>query len=137
MKHIPFAVMADSYKGPHHTMYEDAVRTVVYGEFRGPFNKNDHRIVAFGIRQIVEDILLHQWTLAELDEAKEFYDHHNVGGTAYPWPEKLFRKFVTENNGYFPVTVKAMPEASVIMPHVPVYQLITEGEYAPLGTFLE
>lgn len=46
-------------------------------------------------------------------------------------------QFVEENDGQFPITVEALPEGSVIYPHVPVYQMTTTGVYAPLCTFLE
>lgn len=49
----------------------------------------------------------------------------------------MFRKFVDENNGYFPLTVLSLPEGSVIQPHTPVYIIRAEGEYATLVTFME
>ncbi|KIY93199.1 nicotinate phosphoribosyltransferase [Monoraphidium neglectum] len=48
--------------------------------------------------------------------------------TRYPFPRDLFAKFVTENDGYFPVKIQALPEGSAIT---------SEDEYAPLCTFLE
>ena len=43
----------------------------------------------------------------------------------------------SENDGYFPVTIEALPEGTVAHTHVPVYQIFAEGEYARLVTFLE
>lgn len=59
------------------------------------------------------------------------------GFTAFPFPKDLFLKFVRENNGYFPVRLEALPEGTAIHARVPVYQITSEGAYAPLCTFLE
>lgn len=46
-------------------------------------------------------------------------------------------KFIEENDGYFPVKIKSLPEGSVIYPRVPVFTITAEGEYAKLLTYLE
>ncbi len=38
--------------------------------------------------------------------AAHFYSTHNAGFTPFPFPEKLFRRMVDENNGYFPVKIQ-------------------------------
>ncbi len=128
----------DSYKLSHPDLYPDARKMVAYGEFRKPYSGvDDDRIVFYGIDYIVEKYLNHQWTLDELAEAEAFYLQHNAGLTPYPFPRKLFEKFIKENNGYFPVRLQALPEGTVIYPHIPVYQITAEGEYSRLVTFLE
>lgn len=131
------AAMADSYKYGHFEQYDDADEMVAYAECRGPLSPDDGRIIFLGMRQKVEEFLWHQWTHEELDLLAVFMSTHNAGGTPYPWPEKLFRKFVDENDGFFPVTVQAMSEGSVIQPHIPVYQITAKKPYAALVTFLE
>jgi nicotinic acid phosphoribosyltransferase len=131
------AAMADSYKYGHFEQYDEADEMVAYGECRGPLTPEDGRIVFIGMRQKVEEFLYHRWTHEELDLLASFMLTHNAGNTPYPWPEKLFRQFVDENDGYFPVTIQAMPEGSVIQPHVPVYQITAKKPYAALVTFLE
>ena len=39
--------------------------------------------------------------------------------------------------GYFPIKLQSLPEGSCVHAHVPVFQITTEGPYAPLCTFLE
>ena len=46
-------------------------------------------------------------------------------------------RFVQENEGFFPVTLQALPEGSCVHAHVPVYQITAEAPYAKLVTFLE
>ncbi len=128
----------DSYKLSHPELYPDARKMVAYGEFRKPFSGvDDERIVFYGITYIVNKYLNRRWTFDELEEAEDFYRQHNAGLTQYPFPRDLFEKFIKENDGYFPVKVQALAEGSVIYPHVPVYQITAEGEYARLVTFLE
>lgn len=112
---------------------------VAYGEFRKPYNgdKSDERMVLFGLRYIIENYVCRRWTEADVINAEKFYEAHNAGKTAFPFPKDVFLKFIRENNGYFPVKIEALPEGSVIYPHDPVFQIIAEGEYSRLCTFLE
>jgi nicotinic acid phosphoribosyltransferase len=61
----------------------------------------------------------------------------HLGFTPYHFPKDLFLKFVKENNGYFPVTIQALPEGTVANIHTPVFQISAQGEYSRLVTFLE
>ncbi|KAL7752198.1 hypothetical protein RI367_002243 [Sorochytrium milnesiophthora] len=139
MLNLPFFVLTDSYKLSHYAMYPDANKMVAYGEFRSPYDHDadDHRIVFYGMRYIVEQYIARQWTQADLVLAEQFFATHNAGRTPFPFPRDLFQRFITENDGFFPVKIEALPEGSVVYPHVPVYQVTAEGEYARLVTFLE
>lgn len=111
---------------------------VAYGEFRRPMaHYDDERFVFYGMRYMVETFLNHKWTIDEVDAAEKFYATHNAGFTPYPYPRDLFVKFITENDGYFPITVEALTDATAAFHHVPVYQITAEGEYARLVTFFE
>ena len=88
----------------------------------------DTRLIAYGIRYIVENYLEQRWTQADVDSAAQFYRHaaragaraggssalaasvgltprparhstHCAGFTDYPFPRDLFEKFVRENDG--------------------------------------
>ena len=135
---IPFPVRTDSYKGGHFLMYPAANKMVAYGEFRKPYpSVDDDRIVLFGTRYVVENVLNHKYTVEEVEAADKFFKTHNAGFTPYPFPKDLFLKFIKENNGYFPIKVEALQDGTVIYPHTPVYQITAEGEYAHLCTYLE
>jgi nicotinic acid phosphoribosyltransferase len=112
---------------------------VAYGEFRTGYDNDlvDQRMVFYGIRYLVDNYISVQYTLQDVQDAEDFLQTHNVGGTKYPFPKDLFIKFITENNGYFPVKIQALREGSVIYPHVPVYQITAEKEYSRLVTYLE
>jgi nicotinic acid phosphoribosyltransferase len=136
---VPMGLMADSYKAAHFQMYPEAQKMVAYGEFRAPYKdlQGDQRFVCYGIRYLVETYLNHRWTDADVDRARDFYATHNAGFTPFPFPEELFRRFVRENKGYFPVKMQALREGTVAHIHVPVYQITAEGVYSRLVTFLE
>jgi len=137
---VPISVLTDSYKATHFLQYPKAQKMVAYGEFRCGYNKDssDTRMVAYGIRYLIENYISKPWTLEDVDRADIFYKTHMAPlYTAFPFPRSLFEKFVIENNGYFPVKIQAIPEGTVIHARVPVYQITAEKEYSPLCTFLE
>ncbi|KAJ3275741.1 hypothetical protein HDV01_007208 [Terramyces sp. JEL0728] len=124
----------DKYKA-----YKKTAGMVAYGEFRKPYEKDtkDQRLVYYGTRYIIENYIAKQYTVEDVEQAALFFKQHNAGATEFPFPKDLFLKFVKENNGYFPVKIQALPEGSVIYPHVPVYQITAEGEYARCKTIIE
>eukprot|EP00887_Chlorella_sp_A99_P003184 scaffold9.g3184.t1 len=137
---LPMAVLTDSYKTTHYLQYPDCTKMVAYGEFRSGFDADtaDTRLVFFGIRYIVETFLNRRWTVQEVEAADAFYAGHRAPAySAFPYPKHLFLKFIEENDGYIPVKVQALPEGSCVHAHVPVYQITSEGPYAPLCTWLE
>jgi nicotinic acid phosphoribosyltransferase len=139
MFYIPPTLLTDSYKLSHPFLYPDAKRMVAYGEFRRSFTKdpNDHRIVFYGLRYIIEHYIARQWTQQDVDDAALFFSTHNAGYTPFPFPQELFTRIVQQHDGRFPVTIEALQEGSVVFPHVPVFQITAEGEFSALVTFLE
>jgi nicotinamide phosphoribosyltransferase len=114
--------------------------SVQYGEFRTGYEKDteDTRLVWYGIRYIIEHFVMRQWTLRDIELADAFYSSHMAPTfTEFPYPRDIFLKFINENNGYMPVKIESLPEGTCIHAHVPVFQITSENEYAPLCTFLE
>ncbi|KND00414.1 uncharacterized protein SPPG_04737 [Spizellomyces punctatus DAOM BR117] len=136
---VPLPLLTDSYKTTHFELYPEAKKMIAYGEFRTGYDKdlNDRRIVAYGIRYIIENYVSKPWTLEDVALAERFFSMHNAGYTQFPFPKDLFIKFIEENNGYFPVKIEALPEGTVAYPRVPIYQITAENEYSRLVTYLE
>jgi nicotinic acid phosphoribosyltransferase len=137
---IPLGIMTDSYKAAHFEMYPEAQKMVAYGEFRAPYKdlKNtEGRFVSYGMRYLIDTYLNRRWTNEDVDRARDFYATHNIGNTKFPFPEHLFRKFIKENKGYFPVKIQALRDGTVAHIHTPVYQISAHGEYSRLVTYLE
>ncbi|RHZ75245.1 hypothetical protein Glove_216g80 [Diversispora epigaea] len=136
---LPRLILTDSYKISHAFLYPEAIKHVAYGEFRAGFNKDkeDTRLIFYGIRYIIENYIAKKWTLEDVELAEKFLSTHNDNYTNFPFHKELFLKFIEENDGYFPVKIEALPEGTCCHVHTPVYQIIAEGEYTPLVTFLE
>lgn len=112
---------------------------VAYGEFRCSYENDpiDHRIIFFGLRYILDNYIAKQWTRQDLDIFDKFLSTHNVSHSPFPYPKRLFERIIEEFNGWFPVRIEALDEGSIIAPHVPVYTITAEKDFAPLVTFLE
>lgn len=136
---IPLMVMTDSYKTTHPFLFPEAKKCVAYGEFRKPYNddKEDTRLVFYGIRYIIENYVAIKWTKKDVELAEKFFATHNANFTPFPFPKDLFLKFIEENDGYFPIKVEALPEGTPCHVHTPVYQITAEKEYSLLVTYLE
>merc|ERR1711966_204163 len=118
-------------------MYPEAKSMSAYGEFREPYpDMGDNRLVFYGIRHYIENFVSRKWTVSDVEAAEAFYRTHNAGFTPYPFPRQLFMKFITENDGYFPVTIEALPEGTVAYVHTPCFIITAEDEYSRLCTFL-
>lgn len=136
---IPSSVLCDSYKACHVALYPPAKSHTAYGEFRGSFegDPEDHRILFFGLRYIVEHYVARRWTLESIDQGAQFYATHNAGFTSFPFPRALLEKIVTDHDGWFPVRIVGLAEGQVVYPHTPVYTITAENEFAGLVTWLE
>ena len=133
-------MLADSYKAGHFAQYPDTKRMTAYGEFRQGYggDKEDTRVLFYGIRYVVDTFVARKWTREDVERADVFFSQHAAPANGpYPFPKDLFLRFVEENDGYFPVTLQALPEGSCVHAHVPVYQITAEEPYAKLVTFLE
>ncbi len=76
-------------------------------------------------------------TRGELDATSDFLETHNVGFTKFPFPRQLLEKIIDEHCGWFPIQVRAVPEASVVYPHIPIYTITAKGEFSGLVTYME
>jgi nicotinic acid phosphoribosyltransferase len=134
----PLLVLGDSYKAGHFKMYQEAVKMVAYGEFREPMklkDSKDPRIIVYGMRHIIDQLISRVITQADVDWAKAFYDTHGILGSKYEYPSDMFDDI--RKLGHFPVKIEALPEGSVVLPHTPVFFITAEEKYSRFCTFLE
>ena len=132
----PLLVMADSYKAGHFKMYPAATFMSAYGEFRKPFEgMSDERIVVYGIRYYIEQLISKAVTKKHIDQSIKFYETHGIASTKYEYPADIFKGML--ESGHFPVKIYALPEGSVVYPHTPVFIIEAEGRNSHFCTFLE
>lgn len=100
----------DSYKASHWVQYPPGTEQVYsYIESRG--GRFD-RTVFFGLQMFIKDYLAKPITMADLEEAKEFWAAHGE-----PFNEEGWRYIIERHGGYLPLLIKAVPEGSVIPTH--------------------
>jgi len=97
----------------------------------------DNRFVFYGMRHYVDNRISKKWTRDDFLRVEMFFSTHNSQSTQYPFPRDLFESFVDENDGYFPVTIHALPEGTVAYTRTPVFMISAEDKYARLCTYLE
>ena len=109
-----------------------------YGEFRQGMDLNgitDKRIIVYGMRYIIDQLVSRVITEDHVDCAEMFYGTHGLGGTKYEYPKEMFDEI--RKLGYFPVKIEALPEGSVVLPHTPVFIVTSEEKFSRFCTFLE
>ena len=134
----PLLVLGDSYKAGHFKMYKQSVKMCAYGEFREPMKlsgTNDPRIVVYGMRHIIDQLISRVITQADVEWAKSFYSTHGILNGKFEYPSDLFDDI--RKLGHFPVKIEALPEGSVVLPHTPVFFITAEDKYSRFCTFLE
>jgi nicotinamide phosphoribosyltransferase len=100
----------DSYKTSHWVQYPPGMDGMFsYIESRGGLH---NRTVFFGLQMILKEYLTKRVTLADIDEAKELLSAHGE-----PFNEQSWRYIVDEHRGRIPVTIRAVPEGSIIPTH--------------------
>lgn len=97
----------DSYKVSHWVQYPPGMDGMFsYIESRGGLHD---RTVFFGLQSILKEYLTRRVTLADIAEAKELLTAHGE-----PFNEQGWRYVVDEYGGRIPVTIRAVPEGSVV-----------------------
>lgn len=97
----------DSYKVSHWVQYPPGMEGMFsYIESRGGVHS---RTVFFGLQAIIKEYLTKRVTAADVAEAKELLSAHGE-----PFNEAGWRYIVDEYGGRVPVTIRAVPEGSVV-----------------------
>lgn len=100
------ALATDSYKASHYLQYPPGTSGMFsYVESRGgEFGQT----LFFGLQMILKEYLAHPLTMADVDEAEALWTAHGE-----PFNRAGFEHIVRDCGGWFPVTIRALPEGSV------------------------
>ncbi|MDD4151516.1 MAG: nicotinamide phosphoribosyltransferase domain-containing protein, partial [Candidatus Gracilibacteria bacterium] len=86
--------------------------------------------VVYGIKKIVDDILSLPISQIELDFARDFYaNQKNAGGNSY-FDKAMWQKIIDENNGFLPLTIKAVEDGTLMKPGEPIMSITGPAELA-------
>lgn len=121
----------DSYKLGHHSLYPNNMTwPYTYFSFRKPFDPNDNRMVFFGMRWLIEKYFTKPVTQEDFDEAEDYFAHHNLGGTQYPWPKEDWQKIVNDG-GYLPLTIHSLADGQTVLPNIPCFTVTSKYKWLP------
>ena len=105
-----FLIDTDSYKVSHYLQYPPNTTSMFsYIESRG--GDYEHTVF-FGLQYYLKKYLTHRVTVAEVEEAKEFFEVHGE-----PFNYEGWMYIVKEFGGKLPVRIRAVPEGSVVPTH--------------------
>lgn len=101
-------MMSDSYKYSHYLQYpKGTVNMYDYAEARSI--KEYDKTLFFGLQMIWKKYFTKRITIKEVDEAAMFASAHGI-----PFNIKGWKKIVRKYKGRLPVTIKAVPEGTVV-----------------------
>ena len=106
----------DSYKYSHYLQYPVGTKYLnAYIESRGgPYDE----LVFFGLQMFLKEYLSRPITQADIDEAEPFIRAHGE-----PFPREGWEIIVNEYAGYLPLRIQALPEGTIVAPHIPLVQV--------------
>lgn len=113
----------DSYKYSHFKQYPPGTSAMYdYLESRG--GRYDETVF-FGLQCIVKEYLSKPFTQEDILEAADIAAAHGV-----PFNREGFEYILREYEGYFPVTIKALPEGTIAPTKVPLITIECEDQKA-------
>lgn len=87
-------------------------------------------IVVYGVRNIVKRVLGRRTSEAELEFAREFFEAQaKKGGNGY-FDYEAWAKVVRENDGFLPISVRAVEDGTLVKAGEPVLSVTGPGEMA-------
>jgi len=126
----------DSYKASHFLQYPPGTEGYFgYIEARKLIKAVEplDETVFFGLQMFIKEYLLNPITKEDIDEAEKFFIVHGE-----PFDRDGWEHILKEYNGYFPVTIKAPKEGSVIPEGNVLCTLeCTDSEVYWIGSYLE
>lgn len=104
--------LADSYKCSQWLQYPPFTEIIhSYIEARGTTIKMDRTLFA-GLQAFIKEYLEAPITMAEVKEAEAFCLEHGV-----PFNREGWIQLINDHNGFFPVSIKAVPEGTLVPTH--------------------
>lgn len=120
----------DSYKFGHYPLYPDGLEN--QSSYIQARIKNEI-IVPFGLQMWIKKTLLTPITLADIDEAEELTKMRGD-----PFNREGFEYILNQYSGYYPITIKAIPEGMPVDSSTPLVVVETDDpKLAWLPSFIE
>ena len=125
---------SDSYKLTHHRMYREGTE-VVYSYLEARKGAEYDEVVFFGLQKILETLEGEVITAKDIREARALCDVH-IGPGVFNF--EGWMHILETHQGRLPITIKALPEGTVVRPGVALLTIEnTDPECFWLTNFLE
>lgn len=98
--------------------------------------KEDSKLIFYGLQQIMNEILHDPITMDEIEEADKFFKTAKSGGQ-FKWNREIWEKVVKENHGIIPIKIEALPDGSTTFPGEPVMQITAKDGYGEMAAWFE
>lgn len=98
---------------------------------------DDDRIVFYGLRRIIRELLTDYVTQDEIDTAELFLKTFHAGGVPFHWDKELWQRVVAEHRGVIPIKIEALPAGQVAFPGEPVMQITSAPGFGELANYFE
>ena len=87
----------------------------------------DSRMSLWGLSHFIKHYLTEPVTIDDINAADCFLSQANVLGGGLKFNRKIWERIVTEHDGYLPIRITALPEASTFFPNEPVVAVESVG----------
>lgn len=135
-------MLIDFYKADHRRQYPEGTE-VVYSNFtpRKSRLENNDKLVFFGLQYLVKEYLVDQWNEGFFKQPKEkvVADYRRRMDNALG-KDSIPIEHIGELHdlGYLPLTIKGLPEGTIVSPKIPVVTVCnTEPKFFWLTNYLE
>lgn len=143
---VPRMLQADAYtvgSGPH--VSPDAKEFSLYHVVprRGMLEHaiggvaHDDRIIFYGLRRILRDLLSCPISMWEIETTEKFLNTFHAGGTPFWWDRGVWDRVVNERGGILPIKIEAMRAGTACFPYEPVMQITAEDGFGELANYFE
>jgi nicotinamide phosphoribosyltransferase len=107
---VSIILNTDSYKYSQYNQYPPGT-TAVYSYIESRGGRFDETVF-FGLQMFIKQYLLKPITAADIDEAEELITEHGL-----PFYREGWEYILNEYGGYMPVTIRSVPEGTVVPVH--------------------
>lgn len=123
-------LMTDGYKYSHYLQLPPGTKIgYAYGESRGgEFDET----VFFNLQMFIKRYLMNPITMEDVDQAEKFVKAYGM-----PFNREGFETIVNKYNGFWPVTIRAVPEGKRMPTSLPLYTVESEPGMAWASAFIE
>ena len=134
--HVPFPLRGDAYSIAGDCLASPEARDTSIYNFTNRLSPRtqmkevaeDSRMVFYGLSDFIREHMTQPINMADVDESVKFMAQAKSGCKPLKFNADMWRRVVTDCDGYLPIMIQAVPEGSVFFPNEPVIQVTSLGK---------